>query len=82
MRDIYQVLRRKELDLARLAAEVEALRIAAPLLSDAAEAGDDNQPTSTRSNAPWQSVRFPQAVNESPQPADAPKWTDRGKRWP
>ena len=81
MKDVYEVLRQKELELARLAAEVEALRVAAPLLSDG-EVGDDNRPTSARSTAHWPLVRPPQAVNDFPQPADAPERKDRAKRWP
>jgi hypothetical protein len=34
MKNIYEVLREKEMDLARLRIEVEALRFVAPLLSD------------------------------------------------
>ena len=70
MRDVYEVLRQKELDVSRLKQEVEALRVSAPLLSDG-EAED--QPTLQRT------------VNETPQPDDS-GWQDRqdrGKRhWP
>ena len=34
MKNIYEVLREKEMDLARLRIEVEALRFVAPLLAD------------------------------------------------
>ena len=34
MKNVYEVLRQKELELARLEKEVEALRVAAPFLSD------------------------------------------------
>jgi hypothetical protein len=34
MKDVYEVLRSKELEMANLAMEVEALRVAAPLLSE------------------------------------------------
>jgi hypothetical protein len=34
MKNIYEVLREKEMDLARLRTEVEALRFVAPLLTD------------------------------------------------
>ena len=69
MRDVYEVLRQKELEVSRLKQEVEALRIAAPLLSDG-EAED--QPTLQR------------AVNENPQPDSGwQDRQDRGKRhWP
>jgi hypothetical protein len=68
MRDVYEVLRQKELEVSRLKQEVDALRVAAPLLSDG-EAEND-QPTLQR------------AVNETPQPASG--WQDRqdrGKRY-
>jgi hypothetical protein len=55
MRNIYEVLRQKELDVSRLQKEVEALRVAAPLLLADGEAENDNQPT------------FPRAVNATPQ---------------
>jgi len=37
MKNVYEVLRQKELELTRLEKEVEALRVAAPLLSDEKE---------------------------------------------
>jgi len=43
MKDVYEVLRQKELKLSRLEEEVEALRVAARLLSEDDEAA---QPTS------------------------------------
>src|SRR5579871_4449878 len=48
MKNVYEVLRQKELELARLEKEVEALRVAAPLLSDdkdAAIEATNNKPT-------------------------------------
>jgi hypothetical protein len=67
MRDVYEVLRQKELEVSRLKQEVDALRVAAPLLSDG-EAEND-QPTL-------------QAVNETPQPASGwQDRQDRGKRY-
>jgi hypothetical protein len=64
MKNVYEVLRQKELEVSRLKQEVEALRVAAPLLSDG-EAEDD-QP-------------LQRAVNETPQP-DHSGWQDRGKK--
>jgi hypothetical protein len=70
MRDVYEVLRQKELEVSRLEREVEALRVATPLLLADGEAENDNQPT------------LPRAVNDTPQP-DHSGWRDRGKkRWP
>jgi hypothetical protein len=69
MKNVYEVLRQKELELSRLQQEVAALWVAAPLLSEDGEAEDD-QPTLQR------------AVNETPQP-DHSGWQDRGKKlWP
>ena len=69
MKDVYAVLRQKELEKSRLENEVEALRVAAPLLADG-EAENDNQPTLLR------------AVNDTPQP-DHSGWQDKAKKqWP
>ena len=46
MKDAYAVLRQKEYDQSRLKAEVEALRVVAPLLDDGESA--INQPTLRR----------------------------------
>ena len=70
MKDVYAVLRQKEIEQSRLEKEVEALRVAAPLLSEDGEAENDNQPTLRR------------AVNDTPQP-DHSGWQDKAKRqWP
>lgn len=85
MKNVYEVLRQKELELTRLEKEVEALRVAAPLLSDDKDAGmdlDHSKPTlaTAVSGSP---IRIPQqAVNASPQPARAAGWEDTAKRWP
>ena len=70
MKDVYAVLRQKELEKSRLENEVEALRVVAPILSEDAEAENDNQPTLRR------------AVNDTPQP-DHSGWQDKAKtQWP
>jgi hypothetical protein len=69
MKDVYEVLRQKELEVSRLENEVEALRVVAPLLSEDGEAKNDNQPTS------------PRAVNDTPQP-DHSGWQRGHKGWP
>ena len=66
MKDVYAVLRQKELEVSRLEEEVEALRVVAPLLSEDGEAENDNQPT------------LPRAVNDTPQP-DNSGWQDEPK---
>ena len=82
MKNVYEVLRQKELELSRLEKEVEALRVAAPLLSEDKEAGTDNKPTLT-SSSPQQPIRIPQpTVNATPQAARAAGWEDTAKRWP
>ena len=82
MRDVYDVLRQKELELSRLEIEVEALRVVAPLLADDNEGGNDNKPTSARSTARSQVLRVPQAVNANPQPAHAAESEDKAQGWP
>ena len=60
MKNVYEVLRQKELELARLEKEVEALRVAAPLLSDDKEIPSDNKPTLATTGGPQQPIRIPQ----------------------
>ena len=55
MKDLYQVLRQKELDLERIRQEIEALRFVTPLLSEDAEA--DKNPRPLRAAAPSQPRR-------------------------
>ena len=82
MKDAYEVLRQKELEISTLEIEVEALRIAAPLLSDDGEFGNENKPTSSRWTAPSQPMRVPQAVNANPQPVHAAESDDKAQHWP
>jgi len=84
MKNVYEVLRQKELELARLEKEVEALRVVAPLLSDEGRElnGETSKPTLATATA-QQPIRIPQpAVNANPQPARAAGWEDSAKRWP
>ena len=89
MKNVYEVLRQKELEMARLEKEVEALRVAAPLLSDDKEAGNSDtavaKPTLTAapSAAQQQPIRIPQPQVAPVQPqARAAGWEDNAKRWP
>ena len=87
MKNVYEVLRQKELELSRLEKEVEALRVAAPLLSDDKEAGSDAttaKPTlATATTAPQQPIRIPQPQVAAVQPtARAAGGEDSAKRWP
>jgi hypothetical protein len=60
----------EELDLSRPEKEIEALRVAAPLLSENDEADNDNKPTLASSRV----------VNATPQPNHS-GW-DTAMRWP
>ncbi|MBV9623058.1 MAG: hypothetical protein JOZ14_03665 [Acidobacteria bacterium] len=87
MKNVYEVLRQKELELARLEKEVEALRVAAPLLSDDKDINSDTgnpKPTLTPASATSQQpIRIPQpAVNQVQPSARAAGWEDTAKRWP
>lgn len=88
MKNVYEVLRQKEMELTRLEKEVEALRLVAPLLSE--EKGDimtEVKPALAAAvNGPQATARIPvQAPTQSmptPQPVRAAGWEDTGKRWP
>ena len=86
MKNVYEVLRQKEQELARLEKEVEALRVVAPLLSEESKEtmNDGQKPTLTATTPVQQPIRLPQpAVNAVPQPARAAGWEDSAaKRWP
>jgi hypothetical protein len=87
MKNVYEVLRQKELELARLEKEVEALRVVAPLLSpdEGKDLGAESPKPTLATSQPTQTLRIPQqaAVNQSPQPARATaSWEDTAKRWP
>jgi len=82
MKNVYEVLRQKELELARLEKEVEALRVAAALLSDDKDAAE-NKPTLAATPAAQQPIRIPQpAVAAAVPAARAAGWEDSAKRWP
>jgi len=85
MKNVYEVLRQKEMELTRLEKEVEALRLVAPLLSEEKEANLDaikpalapvvgGAQTTVRMTAP--------PVAPVPQPVRAAGWEDSAKRWP
>ena len=84
MKNVYEVLRQKELELARLEKEVEALRVAAPLLSDEKDTNSENssvKPAMATGTAAQQPIRIPQPANAQPT-ARAAGWDDSAKRWP
>ena len=85
MKNVYEVLRQKEMELTRLEKEVEALRVVAPLLSEEKEVTSDLKPALAQAvNAPSTTARIPVATPSiaAPQPVRAAGWEDTGKRWP
>ena len=84
MKNVYEVLRQKELELARLEKEVEALRIAAPLLSEDKESATETPRPTLTASAPQQPMRIPPPVITS-STAPVARAADReeaAKRWP
>jgi hypothetical protein len=91
MKNVYEVLRQKEMELTRLEKEVEALRLVAPLLSEEKEAMlDMGKPAlATAVNGPQATARIPVQTTSAmppmavtPQPMRAAGWEDTAKRWP
>jgi hypothetical protein len=88
MKNVYEVLRQKEMELTRLEKEVEALRLVAPLLSEEKEMNAEmSKPAlATAVGAgPQAAPRIPVAAPPSipaPQPVRAAGWEDTAKRWP
>jgi hypothetical protein len=86
MKNVYEVLRQKEMELTRLEKEVEALRLVAPLLSEekenAVEGAKSVLPTAVNGpQAPRISVPASPSM-PAPQPVRAAGWDDTAKRWP
>jgi hypothetical protein len=85
MKNVYEVLRQKEMELTRLEKEVEALRLVAPLLSEEKEMNAENAKSAmpTAVNGPQQPIRIPAPpVVAASQPVRAAGWDDTAKRWP
>jgi hypothetical protein len=82
MKNVYGVLRQKELELAKVETEVQSLRMAVPLLSEHNEGRDDNRAAAAGSTVQLRPTRMPQAGNASPRPADASQSEDKAKNWP
>jgi hypothetical protein len=87
MKNVYEVLRQKEMELTRLEKEVEALRLVAPLLNEekenGAEAAKSALPTAV--NGPQATARIAVPTTPTipaPQPVRAAGWEDTAKRWP
>jgi hypothetical protein len=88
MKNVYEVLRQKEMELTRLEKEVEALRLVAPLLSEEKEMSDISKPalaTAVGGGPQAAPPRIPVPSSPSipaPQPVRAAGWEDTAKRWP
>jgi hypothetical protein len=83
MKNVYEVLRQKEMELSRLEKEVEALRLVAPLLSEEKEMNSDVVKPARAVNGPQQPIRIPAPpVVAAAQPVRAAGWDDTAKRWP
>lgn len=88
MKNVYEVLRQKEMELTRLEKEVEALRLVAPLLSEEKESLSDlvKPALATAVNGPQPTPRIPIPAAAPPMPAPQPVraagWEDTAKRWP
>jgi hypothetical protein len=85
MKNVYEVLRQKEMELTRLEKEVEALRLVAPLLSEEKELDMAKPALATAVNGPQAAPRISvpsQPSIPAPQPVRAAGWEDTAKRWP
>jgi hypothetical protein len=87
MKNVYEVLRQKEMELTRLEKEVEALRVVAPLLSEEKETISDMVKPSLAAavNGPQPTTRIPiptPPAISAPQPVRAAGWEESAKRWP
>jgi len=82
MKDAYEILRLKEIELAKVKTEVEALGIVAPLLWDAADLGADGTRPSTRWAGPPRPIQVPKEVDTDPQPDRAPELEDENHGFP
>lgn len=87
MKNVYEVLRQKEMELTRLEKEVEALRLVAPLLSEEKESLSEmaKPALATAVNGPQPTSRIPvpaAPAMTAPQPVRAAGWEDTAKRWP
>jgi len=87
MKNVYEVLRQKEMELTRLEKEVEALRLVAPLLSEEKESIVDTVksalPTAVGGPQAAPRISAPSTASmPAPQPVRAAGWDETAKRWP
>lgn len=71
MRNVHEVLRQKEADRERIMGEIDALRMAIPLLED------EQNTSEVGPNPPFQNSR--ENAEPSAQPASGGGWLDRWK---
>jgi len=83
MKNVYEVLRQKEAELAKLEKEVEALRLAAPLLSEERDTlSEVPKPGTTATPPPQARISPVVAAQVIPPQSRAVGWDDASKRWP
>lgn len=85
MKNVYEVLRQKEMELTRLEKEVEALRLVAPLLSEEKESLSEVKsvmPAAVNAPQPARMAVSAAPAIAAPQPVRAAGWDDTAKRWP
>lgn len=87
LRDVYEVLREKEIAARRVAREVEILRLVAPLLADETDEGfavpapaTERKVASTRKAGPRASSPASQSDDSAEKPSSAAKISVRLKR--
>lgn len=86
MKNVYEVLRQKEMELTRLEKEVEALRVAAPLLSEEkdtlAEMPKPGMTSAAVPPPPPARISPVVAAQVMPPQSRVAGWEDAAKRWP
>jgi hypothetical protein len=82
MKDVYELLRLKEIELAKVKTEAEALGIAAPLLSEDGDSGNEHSPVTTPWTASPRPIQVPKGANADPQPDHSTEWKTRAAGFP
>jgi hypothetical protein len=77
MKDAYEVLSLKEIEMSKLETEVEALRVVAPLLSEGNEIDQVTKSNLTVSAGVVQPISVPPAANANPEPQHSLQWKER-----
>jgi hypothetical protein len=79
MKNVDEVLKLKEREISRLEIEVEALRIAAPLLAEEGETGNHSRVSAARLDAPSEITLVSSPANVNPQLSSAAEWKDKAQ---